>query len=115
MVLANFTSSDNRAYALSCASAGEYDIFIVAMERTHIRVDFNIPQQQQQQQLPNNWKLDTSYAAASVKQSDSTGNSGRILTPSADIETVGLVTDTTKIRFQYQPKRLQVLLKWEKR
>lgn len=112
VILANFTSSENRAYSLSCASAGEYDIFIVAMVRTHIRVDFN----NQQRWLPTDRSrsLDSNNTAAAATMSESVAGTGETITTTTTA-TGGLVTDTTKIRFQYQPKRLQVLLKWEKR
>lgn len=75
VTLVNVTSSTTRTFSLSCASAGEYDIFVVALSKSHIHISFN---------LSNGWKL------------------SNLTTPS-------------KVRFQYQPKRQQVLLKWEKR
>lgn len=106
MILSNFTAATTRTYSLSCASAGEYDVFIVAMERAHIRVDFNI----QRQRPPDGWNFQNYTAAEALAEVAVAAAAAVAVAPAADVSTTA-----TKLRFQYQPKRLQVLLKWEKR
>ncbi|XP_063695814.1 protein NDNF [Culicoides brevitarsis] len=78
LTLASYNVTDDKTLSLSCASAGEYDIFIIALARTHIRVSYTLTYDQAPYWPYMNW------------------------------------TSPAKIRFQYQPKRLQLLLKWEK-